>query len=70
MPDVRRRQREARRRIIRQWMSLPRNQRQSKERIAAFATSAAQRDESAFVHGRRNPYEKIMGWLLPRSRGH
>jgi hypothetical protein len=66
MPDVRDKQREARRRIIRQWAKLPKD-RQSKEAISEFARSAAQQNEKAFVPSRRDPYEKIMGWLLPRA---
>jgi hypothetical protein len=29
--------------------------------------TAAQQNANAFVHSRRNPHEKIMGWLLPWS---
>jgi hypothetical protein len=65
MLDVIKRQREARRKIIRQWIRLSRGKPQSIDEIAAFAKSAAQQNAKAFVHGRRNPYEKIMGWLLP-----
>jgi hypothetical protein len=67
MPDVLKRQREARRKIIRQWMRLSRDKRQSIDEISAFAKIAAQQNEDAFIHNRRNPYEKIMGWLLPRA---
>jgi hypothetical protein len=67
MPDVLKRQREARRKIIRQWMRLSRDKRQSIDEISTFAKIAAQQNEDAFVHSRRNPYEKIMGWLLPRA---
>jgi hypothetical protein len=67
MPDVIKRQREARRKIIRQWTKLPRDKRQSVEEISAFARTAAQQNKSAFVRSRREPYEKIMGWLLPRA---
>ena len=67
MPDVMKRQREARRKIIRQWTALPRDKRQSMQQIAAYAKTAAQQNENAFVHSRRDPYEKIMGWLLPRA---
>ena len=52
---------------IRQWTALPRDKRQSMEQIAAYAKTAAQQNENAFVHSRRDPYEKIMGWLLPRA---
>jgi hypothetical protein len=67
MPDVIKRQREARRKIIRQWTKLPRDKRQSIEEISAFAKTAAQQNKNAFVHSRRDPYEQIMGWLLPRT---
>jgi hypothetical protein len=67
MKDVMEKQRQARRKIIRQWTALPRDKRQSMEQIAAYAKTAAQQNENAFVHSRRDPYEKIMGWLLPRA---
>jgi hypothetical protein len=69
MKDVMKKQRQARRKIIRQWIALPRDKRQSMEQIAAYARTAAQQNENAFVHSRRDPYEKIMGWLLPRAIG-
>ena len=67
MPDVMKKQREARRKIIRQWARLPKDRRQSMEEISEFARTAAQQNEKAFVRSRRDPYEKIMGWLLPRA---
>jgi len=67
MKDVMKKQRQARRKIIRQWTALPREKRQSMQQIAAYAKTAAQQNENAFVHSRRDPYEKIMGWLLPRA---
>lgn len=67
MPDVIKREREARRKIIRQWTALTRNKQQSVDEISAFAKTAAQQNKNAFVHSRRDPYEKIMGWLLPRA---
>jgi hypothetical protein len=67
MHDIREKQREARRKIIRQWASLPKDKRQSMEAISEFARTAAQQNEKAFVPGRRDPHEKIMGWLLPRA---
>jgi len=67
MKDVMKKQRQARRKIIRQWTALPRDKRQSMEQIAAYAKTAAQQNENVFVHSRRDPYEKIMGWLLPRA---
>ena len=68
MPDVVKKEREARRKIIRQWTALTRNKQQSVEEISAFAKTAAQQNKNAFVHSRRDPYEKIMGWLLPRAQ--
>jgi hypothetical protein len=62
-----------RRKIIREWMALPNGKRQTEEQVAAFAKKAVQQNEfhrsqrdphQAF---RRDPYEKVMGWLLPRS---
>jgi hypothetical protein len=67
MPDIRKKQREVRRKIIRQWVRLPRNKRESIAEISAFAKAAARQNEKAFVHSRRDPYQKIMGWLLPRA---
>lgn len=67
MPDVREKQREARRKIIRQWAKLPKDKRQSVHGISEFARTAAQQNEDAFVRSRRDPYQKIMGWLLPRA---
>jgi len=67
MPDVREKQREARRKIIRQWAKLPKERRQSMEAISEFARTAAQQNENAFAHSHRGPYEKIMSWLLPRA---
>jgi hypothetical protein len=37
------------------------------EEISEFARTAARQNENAFVRSRRDPYEKIMGWLLPRT---
>ena len=67
MLDVREKQREARRKIIRQWTRLPKDRRQSMEEISEFARTAARQNENVFVRSRRDPYEQIMGWLLPRA---
>ncbi|PWE78229.1 hypothetical protein XF30_17230 [Bradyrhizobium sp. SUTN9-2] len=67
MPDVREKQREVRRKIIRQWAKLPKAERQSMEAITEFARTAAQQNDNAFIHSHRDPYEKIMSWLLPRA---
>ncbi|MET4800308.1 hypothetical protein [Bradyrhizobium sp. LB11.1] len=67
MPDVVKKQRDARRKIIRQWMKLPADKRRSMAEISVFAKAAAQENKNALVNSRRDPYEKIMGWLLPRA---
>ena len=67
MHDVMKKQREARRKIIRQWTRLPKDKRQSIEDISEFARTAAQQNEKAFVRSRRDPYQKVMAWLLPRA---
>src|SRR5262249_6878226 len=72
LPDSRRHQlsaiaREAGGKIIRKWAKLPKDKRQSMEGISEFARTAAQQNENAFVRSRRDPYQKIMGWLLPRA---
>jgi phosphatidylserine/phosphatidylglycerophosphate/cardiolipin synthase-like enzyme len=65
MHDVMKQQREARRKIIRQWTRLPKDRRQSMEEISEFVRTAAR--QNVFVRSRRDPYEQIMGWLLPRA---
>ena len=50
-----------RRKIIREWMALPPNKRQSEEQARPFATKAMERIPSS-----ADPYRKIIGWLLPR----
>ena len=67
MHDAMKKQRETRRRIIRQWTRLPKDKRQSVEEISEFARTAARENENAFARSRRDPYEQIMGWLLPRA---
>jgi CRISPR/Cas system Type II protein with McrA/HNH and RuvC-like nuclease domain len=64
MKDVMKKQRQARRKIIRQWTMLPRDKRQS-DQIAAFAKTAARENENAFVHSRRDPHEKIIAVRNP-----
>ena len=67
MRDVMTNQRETRRKIIRQSTRLPKDRRQSMEAISEFARTAARENEDAFARSRRDPYEQIMGWLLPAS---
>ena len=56
---------ETRRKIIREWMKLPKDRRRTEEQVAAFAKSAVQQNE--FQRSRRDPCQRIMGWLLPRA---
>jgi hypothetical protein len=49
--------------VIREWMSLPRDRRQSKEQVAAFATQAMEKHSFTYSGDR---HAKIMAWLLPR----
>jgi len=62
---------ETRRKIIRQWMALPKDKRQTEEHVAAFAKTAAHQNEfhrsrrDPSRKFRRDPYQKLMGWLLP-----
>ena len=57
--------RETRRKIIRQWASLPRDKRQTEEQAAEFAKKAIERNE--LQPNRRDPYQRVMAWLLPRT---
>ena len=63
---------ETRRKIIREWMALPKDKRQTEEQVAAFAKTAAEKNEfhrsrrDPSRKFRRDPYKKLMGWLLPR----
>jgi len=64
---------ETRRKIIREWMALPKDKRQGEEQVVAFAKKVAQ--QNRFHSSRRDPdhkfrsdpFEKVMGWLLPRA---
>jgi hypothetical protein len=56
---------ETRRKVIRQWMSLPKGKRQTAEQAAEFAKKALEQNE--LQPSRRDPYERVMGWLLPRA---
>ena len=52
---------EARRKIIREWMSLPKDKRQTEAQAKPFAKKAMARIPSS-----GDPYGQIMRWLLPR----
>ena len=55
---------ETRRKVIRQWMSLPKDKRTA-EQAADFAKKALEQNE--LQPSRRDPYQRVMGWLLPRT---
>ena len=55
---------EARRTVIREWMSLPRDRRQSKEQAAAFAAQAM---ETHKLTCSGDPHARCVAWLLPRT---
>jgi hypothetical protein len=56
---------EIRRTVIREWMALPRDKRQTEEQTAGFAAKAVQRHE--LPRSRRAPYLVMMDWLRPRT---
>jgi hypothetical protein len=55
---------ETRRKIIRQWTSPPKDKRQTAEQAAAFAKKAL--EENELQPSRRDPYQRMISWLLPR----
>jgi hypothetical protein len=64
---------ETRRKIIREWMALPKDKRNTEEQVVAFAKKATQQNEfhrsqrDPDYKFRRNPYSKVLAWLLPRA---
>jgi hypothetical protein len=52
---------DTRRKIIREWMSLPKDKRQTEEQAKPFAAKATERMP---IGG--DGYQRIMAWLLPR----
>jgi hypothetical protein len=52
---------EERRKIIREWMALPRDKRQTEAQADAFARTAMGR-----IAFRPDPYRQIVSWVLPR----
>jgi hypothetical protein len=64
---------DTRRKIIREWRALPKDRRQTEEQVTAFAKKAVEQNKfhhsrrDANVKFRRDPFEKVMGWLLPRA---
>jgi hypothetical protein len=58
-------ERKTRRAIIREWMVLAREKRQSGRQALAFAKAAIERH--SLPRSRRTPHNVIMGWLRPRT---
>jgi len=64
---------ETRRKIIREWMALLKDKRHTEEQVVAFAKKATLQNEfhrsrrDPDQRFRRDPYQKVMGWLLPRA---
>jgi hypothetical protein len=56
---------EIRRAVIREWMALPRDKRQSAEQTASFAVKAVHRHE--LPRSRNDAYQVMMRWLLSRT---
>ncbi len=56
--------RETRRKIIRQWTSLPKDKRQTEEQAAEFAKKVIEQNE---LQANRRAVSGVMGWLLPRT---
>jgi rRNA-processing protein FCF1 len=54
-----------RRAVIREWMTLAREKRQSGEQALAFARAAAERH--SLPRSRHTPQDVIMRWLRPRT---
>jgi hypothetical protein len=54
---------DARRAIIREWMSLPREMRQTEEQVAAFATKAVEKHK---LRCSGDPRRRVVAWLSPR----
>ena len=53
---------DARREIIREWRSLPKEQRQTDEQAALFAMQI--KDKYKFSNESADPYQTVKGWLL------
>ena len=45
--------------------ALPKDKRQTEEQAAEFAKKAIEQNE--LQANRRDPYQRVMGWLLPRT---
>jgi len=53
---------EERRKIIREWMALPREKRQTDAQVEAFARKMTGR-----IAFRPDPYRQIVSWVQPRA---
>jgi hypothetical protein len=53
----------ARRTIIREWMALPRDRRETPDQAAAFAVKALEKHK---FRCSGEPRQRVMAWLLPR----
>jgi hypothetical protein len=53
---------DARHEIIREWRSLPKEQRQTDEQAALFAMQI--KDKYKFSNESADPYQTVKGWLL------
>jgi hypothetical protein len=51
-----------RRKIIREWMALPKDKRQTEAQVEAFARNAMGR-----IAFRPDPFRQIVSWIEPRS---
>jgi hypothetical protein len=56
---------EIRRAVIREWMALPNDKRQTKEQTDSFALKSMHRHE--LPRSRNDGNRVMMGWLLPRT---
>jgi hypothetical protein len=54
-----------RRAVVREWMALAREKRQSGGQALAFASAAVHRH--SLPRSRQTPHSVIMGWLRPRT---
>jgi hypothetical protein len=52
---------EMRRKIIREWMALPADKRQTEAQAGPFAKKAMER-----IPSNGDPYRQVMSWLSPR----
>jgi hypothetical protein len=54
---------ETRRKIIREWMKLPKDKRLTEEQVAAFAKGAVQ--QNGFQRSRHDLYQEVIAVLFP-----